>query len=364
MMSLLRLFVLGLVVPLGLAAAPAERVIPESLRPWESWATWNDVHRNCPTPYSDPKTHRCFWPSRLTLQAGTTGARFDVSVTVYGPSWMPLPGGAEAWPVTVRSNGVPVPVLEHEGHPAVPLTAGEVRLEGEFRWDSMPQRLRLPAEVGILSLTIDGQPVETPSWDAQGLLWLKRDGVSEEGEKDFLSVKVFAELEDGIPLWLRHRVELVVSGKSREVTLGAILPAGWKLAAVEGPIPVRVDDAGRMRAQVRAGKWTLRADAFRLDNPKEFAFAAGTAPATPEELVAFRARPDFRVLEIAGLPSVDVSQTAFPEVWRELPVYRWETTAPFRMEERMRGMGDQKPSGLEIHREWWLDESGRALTFR
>jgi len=364
MTSLLRYFVLGLLVPLGWTTASAQRVIPESLRPWRSWATWNDVHRDCPTPYSDPKTHRCFWPSRLSLQTRPTGAQFDVTVTVYGPSWMPLPGGDDAWPVTVRSNGVPVPVLEHEGRPAVHLTSGEVRLEGEFRWDNPPQRLRLPSEIGILSLTVDGQPVETPSWDAQGLLWLKRDGVSEEGEKDFLSVKVFAELEDGIPMWLRHQVELVVSGKSREETLGVILPAGWKLAAVQAPIPVLVDDAGRMRVQVRAGKWTLRADAFRLDDPKEFAFAAGTTPAVTEELVAFRARPDFRVLEIVGLPSVDVSQTAFPEVWRDLPVFRWETAAPFRMEERMRGMGDQKPSGLEIQREWWLDEGGRGLTFR
>ncbi|MBN8248561.1 MAG: hypothetical protein J0L84_14115, partial [Verrucomicrobia bacterium] len=362
----LRLLFSAILIPLALVAAAAApgRSLPESLRSWSSWATWNEVHRDCPTPYSDPKIHRCFWPSRLTLHAGTNGARFEVTVTVFGPSWLPLPGGADTWPVTVRSNGVPVPVLEHEGQPSVQLGAGEVRLEGEFRWSSPPQSLRLPAEIGVLTLTLDGQSVETPSWDSQGLLWLKRDGVSEEGEKDFLSVKVFAELEDGIPMWLRHQVELVVSGKSREESLGAILPAGWKLAAVESPIPVLMDDAGRMRAQVRAGKWTLRAEAFRLDDPKEFAFGPGMTPAVSEELVAFRARPDFRVLEILGLPSVDVSQTAFPGVWRELPVFRWETSAPFRMEERMRGMGDQKPAGLGVQREWWLDEGGRGLTFR
>src|SRR5207248_678938 len=63
-------------------------------------------------------------------------------------------------------------------------------------------------------------------------------------------------------------------------------------------------------------------------------------------------------------PSVDVSQTTFPDKWRDLPVYRWETANSFRLEERMRGMGEQKTAGLKINRELWLDENGRGLTFR
>ncbi|MCU0753205.1 MAG: hypothetical protein MUC40_09335, partial [Akkermansiaceae bacterium] len=69
-------------------------------------------------------------------------------------------------------------------------------------------------------------------------------------------------------------------------------------------------------------------------------------------------------MEITGLPAVDVSQTSFPDKWREFPVYRWETAMPFRMEERMRGMGLQKPEGLGIRRELWLDQDGGGLTFR
>ncbi|HZJ16306.1 MAG TPA: hypothetical protein VFD27_14725, partial [Chthoniobacteraceae bacterium] len=122
--------------------------------------------------------------------------------------------------------------------------------------------------------------------------------------------------------------------------------------------------AGKMKAQVRAGKWTLRADAFRFDNPKQIRYAEGAKPAAEEELVAFRARPDFRIVEIVGAPSIDISQTTFPEKWRELPVYRWDTATSFQIEERMRGMGDQKPAGLRIARELWLDENGSGLTFR
>lgn len=346
------------------AILPRDRPVPEALIPWIGWATWDDPHRSCPTPSADPRQHRCFWPSRLDLRASPDGAAFTLQVRVFGPAWVPLPGGPESWPLEVRTNGVPAPVVEHRGRPSLPLVAGTYAIEGRYRWREMPQRLPVPPEIGLLSLSLDGQPVPTPAWDAQGALWLRRDGLGETGAKDFLSVKAYSALEDGHPLWFRRELELVVSGKSREEDLGTILPAGWKLASVTAPIPVAVDDTGRLKAQVRAGKFTLRADAFHLDNPAEVRFAAGARPATTEELVAFRARPDFRVLELQGPPPIDVAQTTVPGPWRELPVFRWDTATPFRLVERLRGMGDQKPAGLTIRREWWLDEDGTGLTFR
>ena len=145
--------------------------------------------------------------------------------------------------------------------------------------------------------------MESPAWDAEGVLWLKRDGSAEEADKDFLGVKVYAVIEDGIPLWLRTQIELVVSGKSREEEIGSVLPEGWRLAAVDSALPVAVDDAGRMKVQVRTGKWTVQLDAFRLDNLKEFRYPPDAKPAVADELIAFRARPDFRMVEIVGATS-------------------------------------------------------------
>jgi hypothetical protein len=350
-------------------AAPAdwkipEKELPEALKPWLSWATWDDKHRDCPTPYSDANKHLCFWPSRLALQATPAGGKFELTVTVFHETWVPLPGDRSVWPVDVKANGGTMTVVEHEGAPSVKLDAGTVKLEGAFRWSAIPQKIALPKQIGLLALSIDGQAVEAPVWDSQGFLWLKRDGSTEEADKNYLAVKFYGVLADGIPLWLGSDIELTVAGKSREEEFGNVLPEGWKLAAVDSPIPVAIDEAGRMKAQVRAGKWIVHTEAFRFDNPKEVRFAAGAKPAVPDALVAFRAKPDFRVVEITGLPPVDVSQTTFPDKWRDLPVFRWETGGTFRIEERMRGMGEQKTAGLKINRELWLDENGRGLTFR
>jgi len=300
----------------------------------------------------------------MDLKVDGAGTAFELTLTVFHATWVPLPGGVEAWPQAVRVDGQPVAVLERAGVPSIRLEPGRHVVTGSHRWAAVPQTLRVPPVIGILTLTLDGQPVEIPSRTAEGVLWLKRDASSEPSEKNYLSVKLHAALEDGIPMWWRQEVELTVAGKSREEDLGLLLPEGWKLASISGPVPVAVDGEGRVKVQVRAGKWTLEASAFRLDNPKQIRFPAGATPMVTEELMAFRAKPDFRSLEVVGSPSVDVSQLSFPAKWKELPVYRWTTTGPIELVERMRGMGNQKPGGLAIVRELWLDDDGKGLTFR
>ena len=340
------------------------RLVPDPLRPWVGWAAWDEKDIACPTQYDDGKARVAFWPSRLALEVDEASGRFALGVEAFRETWVPLPGGGDVWPVEVVAGGGAVPVVEHQGRPAVRLPAGRHELRGAYRWHAVPQRIPMPGEIGILSLALNGRPVEAPVWDAQGFLWLKRDAATEETDKDFLAVKLHSCIADGIPMWLRNELELIVAGKSREETIGVVLPAGWKLSVLESPIPVAVDGSGSLKAQVRAGKWVVKLDAFRLDHPAEVAYAAGGKPAVGDQLVAFQARPDFRLVEVSGIPSIDVSQTPFPDKWRNLPVYRWETGVPFRLEERMRGMGLQKPEGLAIARELWLDEDGRGLTFQ
>ncbi|MFZ9935607.1 MAG: hypothetical protein ACO3JG_00960 [Luteolibacter sp.] len=351
-------------IGISICAAEPVREVPEALKPWTGWALWDEHDLDSPRPYDNAKQALQLWPSRLALEADAAGGSFALEVVVFNEAWLPLPGDGELWPVEVMANGEPLPVVAHAGKPSVKLGKGSYQLTGAYPWQSVPQRIAIPPEIGILRLRLDGAEVASPVWDAKGFLWLKRDASTEQVDRDFLAAKSHLLISDGIPLWLHVELELIVAGKSREETIGHLLPEGWRLTSYEGPLPVAVDDAGLLKAQVRSGKWTLRFSASRLDHPKEVRYAENAKPVATGQLVAFEAAPDFRLVEITGIPVVDVSQTQFPEAWRRHPVYRWETGAAFQMQERMRGMGMQKPEGLHIERELWLDEDGGGFTFR
>ena len=350
----------------GAVGGPAEaqqRSVPPVLQPWRDWVTWDDPHLACPTPYNASDQRVCFWPSRLSLSADGQSGRWNVEVVVFAETWVPLPGNDDAWPITVRVEGEPVAVVERDGVPSVQLPAGQHQISGEFQWDQMPQRVAIPRQVGLLSLEVNGTAVPIPNWDENGDLWLQRIR-AEVADRDLVTLQVYRVVEDGIPMWLRTEIELTVSGKSREEELGWVLPEGWQLSLVDSPLPVAVDDQGRMKAQVRPGKWTISLHAFRTVDLAEFQYPSGAQPMIDVELIGFRADPEFRSAEFEGLPAIDVSQTTFPEKWRDLPVYQWTSHSSFRLVEKMRGMGLQRPAGLAIRRRLWLDEDGRGMTFR
>ncbi len=359
----------GLVTLVGLSLAlssvsaegPSQK-IPDALQGWQDWVLWGDHQRDCPRPYNGEPTRLCVWPSRLHLTTEISKGTWHLGVTVFEESWVSLPGSGELWPRNVQIDGQPATVVERAGVPSIQLQSGQYRISGELPWPELPQRIALPPLIGMLALEVDGQTVNIPDWDSEGFVWLKRSR-AEAMDKDFMSVQVYRVVEDGIPIWLRTEIEVTVSGKSREEELGWILPEGWKLSMVESPLPVAVDEAGRVKAQVRAGKWTIAVHAFRVDSEPVVQFAPDVRPVATEELVSFRSAPELRVAELEGITAVDVAQTTFPEKWRQLPVYRWDTRTPFRVAEKMRGMGDRRPEGLHVQRTLWLDGDGQGLTF-
>ncbi len=346
----------------GVAQAQPKE-IPQALEPWKSWVLWGAQQPDCQTPFNASDQRICSWPFRLKLAADQEKGSWQFRVRVYEETWVSLPGNDQNWPFEVRANDERIPVVQRNGVPSVRLPVGLHDLAGEFRWRGMPQRIAVPQQIGLLSLVVDGVDMPTPIWDAAGNVWLRRLRVP-AAEKDLLALQVYRVVEDGMPLWLRTEIDLTVAGKSREEQIGWVLPEGWQLSLVESPIPVAVDDQGRMKAQVRAGKWKIQVHAFRNTDVDTFRFASGVQPVTGVELVGFRAKPDFRIAELEGVRSVDVSQTTFPDKWRDLPVFEWKTDSTFRLVQKMRGMGSQRPKGLTIDRHFWLDEDGRGMTYR
>jgi hypothetical protein len=357
------LFVLLLV--LVSLTSPGRAQFPKLLDDWQSWVLWDETkHGGKPTAFDDKTKMMPLWYAPMEIKAEAAGGSFSVAVNSRSHDWLPLPGDAQCWPQSVTIDDEPVSVLNREGVPCVELnTDYKGIIKGSFRWSTMPQSVRIPPQIGVLNLQLNGAPVELPVWDAEGRLWLQRTG-TEPADKDFLAVKVYRLISDGSPQWLHTQVEISVAGKSREEALGHLLPEGWRLSSVETPVPCAADDAGKLKAQVRAGKWTLKFAAYRTSPATTIAYAKDSKPLAEEELVGLQHDPAFRLVEISGIPAVDVAQTTYPEAWRQHPVHQWNPAQPFQIEEKMRGMGARKPQGITIRRSFWLDEDGKNMTYQ
>ncbi len=356
-------WITALLVTVGMAAAepPSTVAVPTPLEPWRGWVLHGLTDLGSPSPYDDAACRIRAWPSALDLTVTPTGATWRLRVRTFAAGWLPLPGGGHLWPIDVTLDNAAVAVVEHDGVPSIELTSGEHAVSGRFIWPAMPEQIAVPATIGIVALTLDGEPVAIPDRAATGAVWLRRSRAAAE-EADLVTLQVHRVLEDGLPLWLRTEVELTVSGKSREEEFGSVLPGGWLLSYVDSPIPVAVDATGRLRAQVRAGTWRIRLDAFRTADTREIAYAADTPPAAAEELVALKAWPQFRATEFENAAPVDVQFTTLPEAWRNLPIFRWDTREPLRWTVKASGGGLTRPDRFQMSRRLWLDDDGGGLT--
>ncbi len=329
--------------------------VPDPLKPWIPWVLQGEEAR-CPQLSGDDDKRVCAWPARLTLTLDDHGGSFNQEWEVWKTGQAELPGDAEHWPQAVRIDGKPAAVVGDDT-PALSLTPGHHAVSGRFSWDTLPDALAAPTETGLLSLVIRGRRIEFPLRDEEGRVFLGRKEAP--AESDSVDISVYRKLIDDSPLLLVTRLQLEVSGKSRELGLGRALPPGFEAQAVESALPLRFDPDGRLRLQVRPGSWTITLTARRVTA------GAGVTRPQPgglwkegEEVWVFEARPDLRLVDVQGAQAIDPAQTTLPDDWKALPAYAMPPDATLTLSERRRGDGDSARDQLQLTRQLWLDFDG------
>jgi hypothetical protein len=363
----------------GSAPGTPGRDIPQPLQPWIEWVLHGHEDAFCPLATSATEAKAaaarapveeavsapervCSWPSRLDLVLSDEGGRFAQDWQVFGGAVrLPLPGDLKTWPQDVRVDGRPAPVSAPDAIPSVGLTRGRHRIEGRFIWSALPPLLPVPPATALLDLSVRGRTVPFPARDAEGRLWLqKREGA--EGEESRLDVNVSRHLHDDVPAILTTRIELRVSGRGREVVLGAPLPKGFVPMSLSGPLPAHLQPDGTLVAQVRPGVWALALVA-RHDGPaKEIARPRASAPWPQDEIWVLQAEPSIRVAKVDGVASIDAQQTTLPEEWRGLPAYLVRPGDTLRLVESQRGDSEPAEDRLTLARTLWLDFDGGGFT--
>jgi hypothetical protein len=365
-LSVIALVLAALVPRAAHAADPIDpKQVPEPLRPWVAWALDGNDEAACPPLVDHGDATHCGWPSDLELTLDARGGKFTQKWHVDANRAVPLPGDAKRWPGDVKVDGKPAIVEARAGTPSVALKAGNRVVTGSFAWDSLPESLHVPPETGLLALTLRGALVPWPNRDAQGTLWLQKSATDGDGkgEGNALEVVVHRKVSDGVPVVLTTRVELHVAGKNREELLGRALPPGFVPMALESPLPARLEADGHVRVQVRPGIYTLQLQA-RSEGPVRT--LARPTPEGPwregEEVWVFEAKNDFRVVTLAGVPSIDPQQTTLPEAWKTLPAYPMKVGDTLTLDETRRGDADPPPNQLSLVRTLWLDFEGTGYS--
>ena len=334
---------------------------PEPLRSWIDWTLYGHESERCPFLQGQEDRRQCAWPSRLSLDLNDRSGRFSQEWLAYADEWVGLPGDAATWPLDVRLDGKPAAVIARGGLPAARLSKGRHTVSGGFVWDAPPPLLPVPLGTGLLHLTLRGRPVPFPARDEQGRVWLekKAGGVREESG---LEITVLRHLLDEVPLILTTRVDLAVSGESREELLGRVLPGGFVPLSMSGPLPARLEPDGRLRLQVRPGRFTVVIVARHEGPTTAIARPDPGGPWDDQEVWVFEARPDLRLVSVEGVPGIDPQQTTLPDVWKLRPAYLVKAGDRMKLVEKRRGDSDPSPDQLTLRRTWWLDFDGRGGT--
>ena len=353
-------------------ALQAEIVVPQPLQAWVDWVLHDTQDYTCPSNYNqypnisynnNKKNRNCYWPSRLKLNVNATKAEFSQEWQVYSKGWIALPGSAKNWPQQVYINDSVALVADRGGVPSLFVPKGQLRLRGVFEYSRTPEFLQVPANTGIVDLTIYGKPVFFPKLDSQGRLWLRQRGATrQKAEENRLELRVYRQIIDDIPLQVVTRIELDVSGRQREVVLGPVMLDKQIPMFLSSPLPARLEADGRLRLQVRPGSWTLKLHTRQVGATNELTLLPADGKWVNQEVWVFAARHDLRLVEVTGVTGIDPQQTALPREWRKFPAYLIRPGDSLQLIEKRRGDPEPAPDKLKLTRNFWLDFDGKGYS--
>lgn len=345
-----------------LAAPVMAQDVPPALKDWQDWVLHDAPLHACPVLVTNGKTmgaKECTWPGRLALDAGKDGARFAMDVHVDARSWVTLPGDSRNWPQQVTAGGKPLVVLDHIGAPALQLEPGDYSVRGVLPWDSRPARLRVPGSIGLVTLTLDGNAVTRLERNGDQLTL--GEAAAAQRAADALSLRVFRKLTDGMPATLETQLQFNVTGSAREQLIGPVLPKGFTATSLQGGLPARLESDGRLRVQLRPGRWMISLGARSGDVLRQVSVTLPADPWPKQEIWSYADDTALRTTRVEG-QAVDAAQADVPSDWNALPAYALDNANGLSVEQGTRGDEGGKGDQLSLSRDLWLDFDGRGFS--
>lgn len=340
--------------------------IPEPLKPWVPWVLHDQTELECAQHQG---AHICQWPQLLSVDAQAGQGTFSLSLWAEGARWVELPGGAQHWPQGVKVDGLDaIVVASEDGHPKLKVSAGEHKITGQWRWSEPPQVLQIPQSVALVRLSALGRVVEQPRQDDTGRLWIQESNLgAEEGadasDADTLRGSIYRKIIDGVPMKVTTLVELNVSGRARELSLGTVMLPKTRHVAVRSPLPTQLMPDGQVKVYARPGTHKIEVDSYitasveRLEVP-----APPSAQFEAQEIWLWQPDEALRSVELDGLTTIDAGRTTLPQDWRGALTMLAKPKESLSLTTTRRGQGASNPNMFRLNRVLWLDTDGDGFT--
>ena len=317
----------------------------------------------------------CVWPTQLSLDVRESGAAFTMEVSVFAPVDVVLPGSEDAWPQDVKlDRKSPALLRAEEGVPTVTLTQGQHTLTGFIPWSEIPDNLAIPGATGLLRLRINGKTIPFPA-RIESELSLVTDLEQDEEEEDLAvdalapdseKLEVSRALLDGVPMRVKTRVLLHITGKEREWVLPNPLLVGTKLIEVKSSVPVTFRDDGSLVMSVRPGTLRIDLEGYLPSSPTSLVPPKHPAPWPTQEVWIWRAAtggaPSIGQVSLSGAPAVELSRTHAPSEWAGGATYLVGRNDALNFEVLQRGVSQSGSNHLTLHRNMRADYAGTGWT--
>jgi hypothetical protein len=339
--------------------------VPETLTPWLPWVMKGNESYTCPfinrSDFAKKQNHICAWPSTLNLAVKNTSAAFQQSWQILAKSFIPLPGNSENWPLSVKVNQKIMPVVMHQGKPAIELEKGSYNITGQFNWPKIPESISIPNQYAFVKMTINNQVIAFPKIEGNEL-WLQELEPNQQ-QRDSVELSVARRVVDGSYIKFDTYLSLNVSGKMREVILGEVLPKGVELIGIESQLPAFLDADGLLHAKLKPGTWQIFVRGYAKQTLLAWQRPEQSHVWPKDEIWVFKGDESLRLGKLSGASMVDNNQAEMPDAWYQLPSYLLRETDVLSYDIQHRGKPLHIENQLTLNRTLWLSFDNANYTF-
>lgn len=339
--------------------------VPETLREWIPWVKSGMPQLECPKVTG---SRQCAWPGAISFRIGERGGSFTALVEMFSEGDISLPGSSEL-PVhslqiaTEEGSVIEAPTFSLPNGLKVRLSKGRYKISGNFSWATPPSAFPIPSDFGLLHVEIEGS--STPpviSRDDREFRIVKE---AQHTANDALTITVARHIYDGNPARMQTRIALRVSGGSRSVQLGKVLPDSAVPVAIETSLPYQLQPDGSLSIQLVPGEYVTDLYSYLAQPLTKLTLPKPTIESWPlEETFVFQPDSGFRAVEIQGLSPLSAELSQVPPGWKQGASYVAKKGAEIVFKEMSRGEQSTGPANVSLIRDLWIDLDGAGFTVK